>query len=183
MVDEINADGTTWTDITVNGTSSTYNVPTTAAGNTFYRVHVTDLANNCNDPYSNSVEIDINEAATVSVAATNEIVCIGGSSVINSTITNGSGLYLYQWQSSPDGSTWTNISSGGTSASYTVPTNLEGTTHYRLMLTDLANGCGDPVSNAVTVTVVGQVTVSVAVDNPIVCIGGSALISISTEFE
>jgi hypothetical protein len=168
---------TGWANVSSNGNSANYNVPTSIAGTTFYRVIVTDLSSNCNDPVSSPVEIQVREPASVSVAPTNAIVCVGGSSIINSTITNGSGFYLYQWQSSPEGSSWSNINSGGTSSTYNVPTGSPGTTYYRLLLTDLSNGCADPVSNTVNVVVVNQVSVSVAVDNPVVCIGGSSTIT------
>src|SRR5688500_10936501 len=165
-----------WANITLNGNSANYTVPTAIAGTTFYRVIVTDLANNCNDPVSDVVEVIINPSASVSIAATNEIICVGGTSVINPTITNGSGVYLYQWQSSPDGSSWAHITSGGTSATYNVPSSVAGTTYYRLLFTDLYSGCCDPVSNAITVVIAEQVELSISVENSIVCLGGVALI-------
>jgi hypothetical protein len=63
---------------------------------------------NCNDPVT-AVNVVVQPPASVEIEATNPVVCIGGISVINSTITNGSGVYLYQWQSSPEGSSWSNI--------------------------------------------------------------------------
>ncbi|HJW27839.1 MAG TPA: hypothetical protein VJ508_01180, partial [Saprospiraceae bacterium] len=172
-------DGTNgWTNITSGGFSATYSVPTGAPGSAYYRVLVTDVSNNCNDPVSNAVQVTVQDQATVSVAATNDIVCIGGSSVINSTIVGGSGNFLYQWQSSPNGSSgWANITTGGNGASYNAPTSVAGTTYYRLLLTDVSNGCGDPMSNVVSVTVNPQVNVSVSVDNAVVCIGGSSTIT------
>jgi hypothetical protein len=167
-----------WTNITVNGNSANYTTIGSAAGTTYYRVLVTDLANGCNDPMSNVVNIVVVQQPTVSVIVDNAVVCIGGSSTITSEILNGSGLYNYQWQSSPNGSSgWANIGVNGTSATYNVPTSVAGTTYYRLLLTDLANGCNDPMSNTVNVVVNAQPTVTIAADNPIVCIGGSSTIS------
>jgi hypothetical protein len=176
---QISPDGSSaWTNVTVGGSGPNYNVPTAVAGTAFYRIIVTDLSNNCNDPISNTVQVTIQESATLTIEATNSVVCINGSSVINSTITGGSGIYNYQWQQSANGSSgWANVPSGGNGANYTVPTTTAGTTYYRLMLTDLANGCPDPISNVVDVTVVSQVSVSVAVDNPVVCVGGSSTIT------
>lgn len=63
--------------------------------------------------------------------------------------TDGTGNYSYQWQSSPDGSTWSDIS-GATSSTYT-PGALTANTYYRRRLT---SGTFDPVySNSVLISV------------------------------
>jgi hypothetical protein len=171
-------DGSTgWADITVNGNSANYTAPTGFAGTMYYRILVMDVANNCDDPVSDPVQVIVNELATVDIEATNDIVCIGGSSVLSSIITNGSGFYLYQWQSSPEGSSWVDIAVGGTSPTYNAPTSTAGTTYYRLLVTDVSNGCADPVSNTLEIIVVEQVEVTVEVDNDLVCIGGSSVIT------
>ena len=77
-----------------------------------------------------------------------DIVCIGGTSIISSDITNGSGVYDYQWQSSADGiNGWADITTNGNMATYTTVGAVAGTTYYRVLLVDLSNGCGDPISN------------------------------------
>jgi hypothetical protein len=140
---------------------------------------VEDIANGCQILYP-MLYITVEEQLTVDITVDNAVVCIDGSSVISSAVTNGSGVYNYQWQSSPDGSgSWTNITLNGTLSTYAAPTSAVGTIFYRVMVTDLANGCNDPISNVVSVTVEDQPTVSIAVDNPVVCIGGSALITSS----
>ena len=56
------------------------------------------------------------------------------SQISISSVTGGcSSTYSYQWQSSPDNSTWTNIN-GATSSTYT-PTSPASTTYYRLAVT------------------------------------------------
>jgi hypothetical protein len=57
----------------------------------------------------------------------------GSSTVLSlQNATTGSGV-TYQWQSSPNNSTWTNVASGGTSATYTAtPTSA---TYYRCNVT------------------------------------------------
>ncbi|MBL0306281.1 MAG: hypothetical protein IPQ25_09670 [Chitinophagaceae bacterium] len=61
--------------------------------------------------------------------------------------TAGSGV-TYQWQSSPDGTTWTNIA-GATNSSYT--TTLTATTQYRCNVTCSGNtGTSTPVTVALT---------------------------------
>jgi hypothetical protein len=170
-------DGSSWTNIISGGVSANYNPPTATSGSTYYRVLVTDISNGCSDPVSNNVLIVVEEQPTVSIVVDNDPVCIGGISTITSTITNGSGLYNYQWQSSPDGSAWSNITVNGNSANYVQVASVPGTLYYRLLVTDLANGCNDPVSNTISITVENQPTVNIAVDNPIICVGGSAIIT------
>ena len=54
--------------------------------------------------------------------------------VINDDASGGDGNFTYQWQSSPDNSTWTNIS-GQTGKSY-FPPALTTTTYYRVAVLD-----------------------------------------------
>jgi hypothetical protein len=139
--------GTTgWANVPAGGNGPTYNAPSGVPGTTYYRVLVTDISNGCNDPVSNVVNIVVQDQPTVNITVDNPIVCVGGSVLLSSAVTNGSGLYTYQWQSSPDGSTaWSNIISGGVSATY-APTGTPGSFYYRVLVTDLSNGRGDPVS-------------------------------------
>ncbi len=57
--------------------------------------------------------------------------------------------FAYQWQSSEDGSSgWTNVASGGTSATYKIPTTGGGL-HYRVQVTATnARGSSSPVISA-----------------------------------
>lgn len=82
---------------------------------------------------------------TLSTAST---VCPGISFTLSlQNGTAGSGV-TYQWQSSPDGTTWANIT-GATNASYT--TTLTATTFYRCNVTCSGNtGTSTPVQVALT---------------------------------
>ena len=170
-----------WSDVASNGNSATYNVPSSVSGVTWYRVVVSDAANGCADPVSNSLNVTIQDLPTVAIDPDEDIICQGGTTVIQSTILNGSGFYTYQWQSSPDGQsgTWSIIGAGGSSANYSVPSGSPSTTYYRLILTDAGSGCGSSVSNEVPVTIEASPTVSLTVDNSVICIGGSSIISAS----
>jgi hypothetical protein len=103
------------------------------------------------------LDVVVEPQPTVSIQVDNGVVCVGGNSTITSSVSNGSGVFLYQWQSSPDGSTgWTNISSNGVSDTYNVPTGAAGVTYYRIVVTDLSNNCNDPVSSPVQVVINDQ---------------------------
>ncbi len=82
-------------------------------------------------------------AGTISGAAT---VCSGTNST---TLTLSGYTGTIQWQSSTNGSTYTNIS-GATSATFTA-TNLTTTTYYKAVLT--SGVCAAATTSAVTVTV------------------------------
>jgi len=116
-------------------------------------------------------------SATLSFAQCNNVTSggtIGSDQVVcggynPSTITNitlpsgGSGQLEYSWQSSPDNSTWTNIT-GANQSNYTPPF-ISATTYYKRL--SRRNGCTtfDGISNTVTKTVN-------AVPNAIITPGG-----------
>ena len=75
--------------------------------------------------------------------------------------TGGTGTYTYQWQSSSDNTTWTNIA-GATLAGYTPPA-LTANTYYRRTVT---SGNYTPVqSNSVLITVSPLITLAQLHDN------------------
>lgn len=70
----------------------------------------------------------------------NVSVCVREKMALNSEMTGGTGVYTYQWQSSSNGVSWTNIS-GATSAAYTPPVRVSsGVYYYRRITTDTACG-------------------------------------------
>ncbi len=72
---------------------------------------------------------------TVSASVTSG--CGPYTSVLNLTGASGGAGITYQWQSSPDGLTWTNIT-GGTTLPYTV--TVSTTTYYRCVVTCTTSG-------------------------------------------
>ena len=167
-----------WTNIAVNGTNATYSPLTNVTGTTYYRVSVTDAASGCDDPVSTAVQLVVQPQPTVTISLDNPVVCVTGSALITSSVLNGSGNITYQWQSSPNGSNpWTNIIANGNNATYVPLTNLAGTTYYRVSVTDSGSGCNDPVSASVQLIVQPQPTVAISVNNPVICVRGSATIS------
>ena len=119
-------------------------VPTTTTSTSFYRLILTDLVTSCNDPQSNAIQVDVVSAATVSISAPDDTVCLGAITTITSSVTGGTGIFTYQWQQSLNGSSgWANVPANGTSTTYTVPTLVAQSFFYRLILTDNGNGCAD----------------------------------------
>jgi RHS repeat-associated protein len=124
-------DNSTWTNIS-GATATTYS-PGTLTTTTYYRVVVTSNGVTVN---SSSAIVGVYlqlQAGSVS-PATQNINYNTVPSVLSITgINGGNGIYTYQWQSSPDNSTWTNLS-GVTTATYT-PGSLTTTTYYRASVT------------------------------------------------
>jgi hypothetical protein len=80
----------------------------------------------------------------------------------------GTGTYTYQWQSSTNNSSWTNIT-GATSSSYT-PGQLTANTYYRRAVT--SGSCGTVYSASILITVNPAVTVNAIADKT-ACAGTS----------
>jgi trimeric autotransporter adhesin len=95
---------------------------------------------------------------------TKSAVCLGEQFTLNTTGTTQAVGLTYQWQSSPDGITWTNIA-GATNLSLTTSQSV--TTQYRLSVTCTNPGGGTGYASPVTVTspllVSGTFTINSAV--------------------
>jgi hypothetical protein len=87
---------------------------------------------------------------TTAIAATG-VLCNSGSSVINLNPAIAQTGVLYQWQNSTDNSTFTNIATNGTSATYTT-SSITATQYYRAVIKNSDNVvCFNSVSDTVLV--------------------------------
>ena len=134
------ATGATWTNIG-GATTAIYTPLSTTSGTTLYRVIVASSAGTaCDTLISSNITVNIVNDPIVSVTTIPTTVCVGASVSLTATTTVGVGTCNIQWQSSPDGTTWTNIS-GATSNTYNVA-NLAATIRYRTqLLSCTGNGC------------------------------------------
>jgi hypothetical protein len=134
------ATGAAWTNIG-GATAAIYTPLSTTAGTTLYRVIVVSSAGTaCDTLISSNITVNIVNDPIVSVTTIPTTVCVGASVSLTATTTVGVGTCNIQWQSSPDGTTWTNIS-GATSNTYNVA-NLAATIRYRTqLLSCTGNGC------------------------------------------
>ncbi|BAV05896.1 gliding motility-associated C-terminal domain-containing protein [Filimonas lacunae] len=151
---QLSTDGTTYNNITTGGNGKDYTPATlTTAGTYYYRRLVT--SGSCTTAStSNVVTITIQASLannTATAPATTTFCGSGDAAVITgSTPTGGSGTYTYQWQSSADGSTYTNIS-GATAISYDPPV-ATATTYYRRLVTS-GTCTSASISNEVLITI------------------------------
>ncbi len=120
-------DNSTWADIPTTNTVD-YDPPTIVT-TTYYRRSV--ISSGATTVFSASVQLTIQPAINNNTTTTTQSFCVSGDpSAITSSLPNGgSGIYTYQWQSSPDNSTWGNI--GGATAQNYDPSTIAVTTYYR----------------------------------------------------
>ncbi|MDX1410296.1 MAG: hypothetical protein R3330_19230, partial [Saprospiraceae bacterium] len=168
-------DDATWFDI-AGETGSTLNAPTNVPGVTYYRVVITDNSAGCGDPVSSSVQVTVYPDPSINVTADNAEVCVGGSLTLTANLSGGSPSAAYQWEESSDNVSFAPIS-GATDTFYLPPTSSVGVMYYRVVITDVISGCGDPTSASVSVTVVDDPAVTIALNNALVCVGGSATLT------
>ncbi|GEM_PF-817410 len=145
-------DNSMWTSIS-GATSATYSPPAITV-NTWYRRNVSSGA--CTGT-SNIVLITVYQALNAGSAGTAQSVCFNTAPDALTQITapsGGTGTYNYQWQSSLNNTTWTNIS-GASSSSYSPP-ELSVTTWFRRTVS--SGSCGSANSPSVRITVYSDLT-------------------------
>ncbi|GHN02519.1 hypothetical protein WSM22_40080 [Cytophagales bacterium WSM2-2] len=108
-------------------TSQSYTPGNLTATTTYERVAIGP----CNTLESNVVTITVNPTLNQGTIGGTQSICSGSTaSLTNSaSASGGNGTYSYQWQSSPDNSSWSDIS-GAVSATYTTGT-LTSSTYFR----------------------------------------------------
>jgi hypothetical protein len=96
---------------------------------------------------------------------TSQTICLGTSAAPLTETSPAAGAQGYQWQSSPTGTAWTDIT-GATSTGYS-PGALTATTYFRRVVINAS--CGSASSDTVCITVIPTVTVD-AIADTVVCV-------------
>lgn len=114
--------------------------------------------------YTNGATVTVYDQVAISSQPSSQTICTGTSSVSFSVTATGSNP-TYQWQvSSDNGSTWANVASGGSSATYTIsnPADALNGSQYKVIVTG-SSPCTAVTSIAVTLNVIyASITSSVA---------------------
>lgn len=169
---QASGDGVSYTNLS-GQTGQTYDVPPGLSATTHYRRITRSTLNSilC-EAISNSVVVAVNSVTSGSISG-NETICSGGDPIAfaEATAPTASGSITYQWQSSANNSTFTNISNA-TSPTYDVPSGVTATTYFRRVVTSTMNAipCSAP-GNTVTITVNNISAGSIAASQT-VCTGG-----------
>ena len=139
-------------------------------------ITVTPVVNGCTGASTNFT-ITVFPDPSVSVSASNATICTGGSSTLTATVSNGTGTTSYQWQSSTDNISFSNIGSA-TGSIYTA-TNLTTTTYFRVNITQTGSGCNNVTSSTIKTTVVTDPIVTASVPESTICVGGGVVLTAS----
>ena len=115
-------------------------------------------------------EVIIVADPVVNIVADEYSICDGGTASLSSSVTDGSGASVYQWQLEI-GSIWSDIDNA-INATYSSPVLTEGTYTYRLLVTQ-ATGCYT-VSNVIIIDVVADPVLTISAVLNDFCAGGSA---------
>ncbi|MDP4272676.1 MAG: hypothetical protein Q8907_00165 [Bacteroidota bacterium] len=161
-------DNSSWSDI-IGATSSGYQ-PEALTKTTYYHRIVTS-GSGCGSKTSLPVTITVYDPLTSGTISTSQTVCNGTipAKLAGTSPTGGSGTYTYQWQSSTDATSWSNIAMAS-SADY-QPGALTATTYYQRVTT--AGSCGSMTSSPVTITVYGALNAGTISSSQILCNGST----------
>ena len=142
------------------------------ASTTIYEVTVTD---GNGFTATDDIDVIVDPVSVGGTVSADQTIC-SGDSPVNLSLSGNTGTI--QWQSSPDNSTWTNIS-GATAATLTSAEMgaLVSTTYYRAEVT--SGVCPPAVSTTATVTVNPLPTLTAAAQNVNICDGNPATINLS----
>lgn len=105
----------------------------------------------------------------------------GDSTSVNISATTTYGTLSYQWQSSVNGSTWSNIS-GATSNTYSPSTSTVGVTYFRCVVTSTAGGqskTSTSASASVTVNATPIANITQQPQDATVFVGSASTVSVS----
>lgn len=148
---EKSLNGTSWS--TISGATTTSYSPGVLSVTTWYRL-VAIGGSSCGSIASNAVKILVYNDLYAGLVGNDHSVCPNGiANTMNGTANPSGGdmTYTYQWQTSPDNATWSNIS-GATSASVSPTASLTATTFYRRNTTS-GSSCGTKPTNSVKVVI------------------------------
>ena len=143
-----------WSATTGTGALPTGNQTTgwtfTPATTTTYTLTATNTTTGC----TNSVTYTVTVLPTsTAIAANSSSFCGSGTPSLSLNPSTGYGAATYQWQSSTDGTTYSDIS-GATAATYTAGSAITATTYYKVIIKDSnGNTCLQP-------------TIQITVNNP-----------------
>lgn len=150
----------------------------TTAGDYYYYSVVTLTGSICGSSISSTVAQVrvVADPVITSQPVTSQILCQNATPTnLTATISGGIGTTAtYQWFRNTTNSNTggTQITTNGTSATYTPPTTTVGTTYYYVEISQSASGC-KAISATATVQVVAPPTISTQPLNGVACQGGT----------
>jgi large repetitive protein len=163
-------DQVVWNNI-IGADGLSYDPPSGLTQTTYYRRSATT---SCGIVFSNAITVTVYADLDGGTIGSDQNICYDTTPAPFTNVaspTGGSGVWIYEWQYQPSGSSiWTSIS-GSNSLAYTYSSNLIVTTKFRRSAT---NSCGTILSNEITVNVwedINPGTISIVTSE--VCYGES----------
>ena len=136
----------------IGGATSLSYTPGALTATTYYKLLQTS-SGGCGSLNTNVVTITVSPPFAAGTVTSNQVICYNTAPAGLTGVASTGGVtpYIYQWQSSPDISTWANVTSGGNGLTY-QPGTLTATTYYKMVQTS-SSGCGSLSTNIATITV------------------------------
>lgn len=138
--------------------------------NTYFRRVVSSGI--CPGNTSTTVFIRPDVPVSGNIIASNQTLCLGSiaTTLTGSTPTGGFGGYGYQWQTSPDASTWTNIT-GAVNSTYSPGAPTASRYYHRI----ISSGACAPITSApIQILIESNITQNTLAANQTICNGGLA---------
>ncbi|MCL3780394.1 hypothetical protein EMN47_08310, partial [Prolixibacteraceae bacterium JC049] len=169
-------DNSSFSDIS-GETSATYTPSSGITQDTWYRRAATSTTGGC-IAYTTSVKVTVG-SVTAGAIASAQTICSGDTpaAFTSTTAATGTDGVSYQWQSSTDNSSFSDIS-GETSATYTPSSGITQDTWYRRKATSTTGSCV-AYTTSVKVTV-GSVTAGAVASAQTICSGDTPAAFTST---
>ncbi|MEW4924709.1 PKD domain-containing protein [Algibacter sp. 2305UL17-15] len=157
-------------------TNSTYSPPTASVGTLYYYVEITQPGPGCS-VVSDTSEVIINQAPTITTQPISETVCFGETfNTLSVGYSNGVGTPTYQWYSNTVNDATTGTAIGGeTGTTYTPPSGTVGTIYYYVIITFSSGGCTE-ITSAISENMVNE-TPNISDKSDVICSGNAFNIS------
>jgi PKD-like domain len=173
-----NADGIgTWAVINGNVIIADINSPTTKVtlNSPTATLRWTITVNKTCDA-SDEIMLTIADPLSISSNLTDLNECVGGNMSLKVTVSGGAGSLTYNWQTSKDNVTWTDVV-GGSGITYTPSSLVSDTSYYRVKISTTALGCSEVTSATAKVQILPKPKVKVTANSAAVCNGTNVLLS------
>ncbi|MHC1705795.1 MAG: T9SS type A sorting domain-containing protein [Tenuifilaceae bacterium] len=160
---EVSDNGSNWSSI--SGATGISYQPASLSSTTYYRRNVINV---CSSDYANTLTVTVRANLVPGIINGGQTVCNNTAPTTFTTNvlpSGGTGSFTYQWQSSPNGSSWTNIS-GATSEMYSASA-LTTTTYFRRAET--SGTCGTVYTNSIQVFVNPLLVAGTVKSNETIC--------------
>jgi len=158
-------------------TTSTYSPNTTTIGTVYYYCLITQPSTLGCSVKSNTSELVVNAAPTITTQPQSSTVCQGGTpTLLTIAYTNGVGTPSYQWYSNTTNNTTTGTAiSGEINSSYAPPAATLGIVYYYCVISlPSTGGCSSIASNTATVTITPIATIALQpIPNQSLCVGAT----------